>query len=702
MMVTLRELFAAGMTIGACVAVGYRVLRRFAPGLAPGEARLLAFVPGGACLGPLFYALAWAGWARPGVVIALQLACIVASVRRPERESDKPARDGRRWSLAFAPVFAGFSLLYVAQALRTPATPAGSGRLRALVALVHGRGFTPGIEAGLPGAVDALFVPALAFRGQAGHALVRVAFLLLLPWLMLAWARRREVPAAGFFGAILVFAAPAVGYSGSSDFTGVALATILFSLFYLLDAGAPSPLVGLTAGFACGASYAGFLSLPYVCVVLAWRRRWRSLAVACGLALLVASPWIARNAIVLGDPSAPFFAGTFPNPYVTELGEHEYVLKASQYTEVVSPVEVPLQAAILGGSLGAPIGPVFLLAPFALLVLRLPIGWRLLFATAVLGASYPLNPGTRFLVPVLPFVSLAMGLVFMNARVAGTVLLFAHLILSIPGVSASCNDPDTPQIRGSILMPFRLLGRAPSGPVLDMLDQARKSRVFALSPTPQDQLARDIVVAGQSAEASTLVAALRSATLAADKPVVMREIRFDRRRFTTLTVRAAGAAPAGWRIAEMRFFSGDSEIPRSARWRLRASANPWTAGQAFDNSPVTFWTSARLTERGTALVMDFGAPVELDRIELLGPNDQRSVTLTVDGIASVTTDATVAPPLGMRRAAVRELRARGFEYVLAADSDFAAASFREEPGLWGISEVGQAGGFRLYRIFPRL
>ena len=80
MMVALRELFAAGVTVAACVAVGYRVLRRFAPGLAPGEARLLAFVPGGACLGPLFYALAWAGWARPGVVTALQLACIVASV----------------------------------------------------------------------------------------------------------------------------------------------------------------------------------------------------------------------------------------------------------------------------------------------------------------------------------------------------------------------------------------------------------------------------------------------------------------------------------------------------------------------------------------------------------------------------------------------------------------------------------------------
>ena len=56
------------------------------------------------------------------------------------------------------------------------------------------------------------------------------------------------------------------------------------------------------------------------------------------------------------------------------------------------------------------------------------------------------------------------------------------------------------------------------------------------------------------------------------------------------------------------------------------------------------------------------------------------------------------PPPTLRRAAIRELQARGIGYVLVADSDFGARDFIERSALWGVVEVGQAAGRRLYLL----
>ena len=56
------------------------------------------------------------------------------------------------------------------------------------------------------------------------------------------------------------------------------------------------------------------------------------------------------------------------------------------------------------------LGPVFLLAPIALLALRRREGRQLLLAAAVFGSTYLGNIGARFLIPPLPFVALAMML----------------------------------------------------------------------------------------------------------------------------------------------------------------------------------------------------------------------------------------------------------------------------------------------------
>jgi hypothetical protein len=52
----------------------------------------------------------------------------------------------------------------------------------------------------------------------------------------------------------------------------------------------------------------------------------------------------------------------------------------------------------------------------------------------------------------------------------------------------------------------------------------------------------------------------------------------------------------------------------------------------------------------------------------------------------------------MRRAATLELKARGMGFMLVRDSDSTAADMRKDPGLWGITELANAGGVRFYRI----
>ncbi len=52
----------------------------------------------------------------------------------------------------------------------------------------------------------------------------------------------------------------------------------------------------------------------------------------------------------------------------------------------------------------------------------------------------------------------------------------------------------------------------------------------------------------------------------------------------------------------------------------------------------------------------------------------------------------------LRRAAVLELKRRGIGYVLLFDADIAAADFRANAALWGVREVAQSNGARLYEL----
>jgi hypothetical protein len=56
------------------------------------------------------------------------------------------------------------------------------------------------------------------------------------------------------------------------------------------------------------------------------------------------------------------------------------------------------------------------------------------------------------------------------------------------------------------------------------------------------------------------------------------------------------------------------------------------------------------------------------------------------------------PPAYLRRAATRELLARGVGYLLVEDGNFAAADIRDDPEYWGLTQVAAGDGIRIYRV----
>jgi len=111
---------------------------------------------------------------------------------------------------------------------------------------------------------------------------------------------------------------------------------------------------------------------------------------------------MVKNWMWVANPFSPFLNGLFPNPYFTVAFEQEYRHHMALY-QLATRWQIPMQVTT-HGSLAGLLGPVFLLAPIALLALRRREGRQLLLAALVFGATYFTNISTRFLIPPLPFV----------------------------------------------------------------------------------------------------------------------------------------------------------------------------------------------------------------------------------------------------------------------------------------------------------
>ena len=721
-------LFGALFTVAVCLACGRLLLRDTVADLG------INFVCGAAIVSLAVFALAAARAVYAPVFVALG-AVVLWSARRHICFSQSKGRRRGLALYAFAALFLAYFAVYFIHAMAPEISPDGTAYHLGLVGrYLREHGFhriTTNMYASLSQGIEMLFLFAFAFGRHSAAALVHLAFLLALVWQMAAYGRRAGSPFAGACAAFLVFASPVVGIDAASAYNDVAVAAIAFTLFQLLERWDASrevrllAAVGLVAGFAYAAKYTAALAVPYAIGYVGWksRHRWWDMAIVAGCAGLLIVPWLAKNWLWVQNPVAPFFNQLFPNPYVSTSFETEYSEYLRHY-ELSSLRELPLQVTTYG-KLSGLLGPVFLLAPLALLAAFRREGRRLLVVSVVFGAAYFLNIGARFLIPPLPFVALGMALALCSVpgsagrgMLAAVVLL--HAYLSWPSRVPKYGKDDAWRLRG---IPWREALRirseeaylerwVPYYDAVRMIESTtpQGSTVFTSEPIPEAYTSRRILVEYQATENQVTGRTFRMGARPEDAPTARLHFSFPRMRLRAIrVVQTSAGAPvaAPWRIHELRIFDGDRELPRLPEWRLRARPYAWGIQNAFDNSPVTFWISGDRSRPGMFVQVDFGREENADALDIETIPDHWQAALTLEGktvsgewnaIASVPTYKEEARPLGLRRAVGGELKRRGIDYLLLFDKNAGADDLRRNTEQWGVRLVGTAKGARLYQL----
>jgi hypothetical protein len=737
MLKALAALFGAGFTVATCYGAGALALARLNIKLRRGEKFPLAFLLGAACVHFLIVCVMALQIAYKPVWLVLFGAIIVLSARYWKRDADEPpARLPVELRIVFAVIFATFTVLYFVNAWAPEMSPDGSGyHLDIVNRYFRAHGFVripTNMYSSLSQGIEMLYQPAFALGKHSAAALVHFAFLLALPLAMLAYGRRVGRPWAGAAGALLVYLSPIVGRDGTTAYIDVAVTAIAFAVFYFLelwDEQRSTQLliaVGLLAGYAYAAKYTAFVMVPYALGFVAWRT-WKSrstilrpLLVLASCAALMIAPWILKNWIYVHNPIAPFANDVFRNPYVHVSKEKEWTEWLRRYG-VENLWTLPVEVTVDGGQTQGIIGPIFLLAPLAFFALRYQAGRRLLVPGLILLATYFGNIGTRFLIPSLPFFSLAMALAIENVPMLLAAVVVFHAVASWP---SQITDYSNQYVWRILRFPYRAALRimpedAYLGAYLPQIEISHLvetkvpagERVFSLNGFSESYTSREVIEGFQAAFNNTLNDFLTSGWLEDWQPTRLFVFSFPERavRRLRLVQTARGHGFEQWNVHELRFFDHGVELPRAREWRLRAWPNPWDVQLAFDNSEATRWRSWETGAPGMYLDVDFGSERQVDEVRMETSRDFRwamrfEVQTMASGRWTSITDKyeehTMQTRGSLRRAATYEVRARGVNFILIQDGDMGADDFKDDPESWGLEVCGQTARATLYRILP--
>jgi hypothetical protein len=723
-------LFGATFTVAVSVALGALLLARLRLTLYRWEAALFQFVAGAGCLSFLTAILCTLHIARKGVFQWGGLIVIVLALRqarRAPRRRSLPAVP-LTWMAAFFLVFSAFFIYYFFNALAPEVSPDGAGyHLGNVVRIWRHQGFVwdyPSMYAYLSQGTEMLFLVAFTFGRYSAAALVHFTYLCTLPLLMVCWGRRFGYPKAALFAAIVIFASPVIAKDGVSAYNDLAVVTLIFAVFYMLQVWDESKssnlliVIGLLSGAAYAAKYTAFLTLPFAFAWVCFSRRSfpgrRDLLCLILPALVMVAPWTLRNWFWIGNPFAPFFNSWFPNPYYHAGMERIYADLLRHYTAIKHYWEIPLQLTLRGGLVEGMFGPVFLLAPLGLFALRFKSGRRLLLAALVFALPAYLNVGARFLIPSAPFLALAIGVGLAEVPMALPVLALFQALACWPPILSTYCDPWTWRITSS---PARAALRLdPEVPYLishigDLalkipieLAVPRGERIFSFAGRPEAYIDRDIIVSYESTLGNLAQDTLWA--LQGHKPANAQHFKFL--PVTTRGVRVVNTNSATdfWTVAEMRLRSQGRELPRSPDWRLSAWPNGWEVQLAFDNNYATRWSTWERVAPHARIQVEFGAAQRVDEVVLeCDPawNAHLQVEVLVDSgrwVALTDTVETVKAEFapGMRRAVTRELKAIGFRFLLVNDGDMVSADMKKYPMFWGVTDLAEANGTHFYRI----
>jgi hypothetical protein len=712
----------AGFTVLASWVLGRLLLRRLRVPLFRQEEPLFAFVLGAGLLQAVIFLLALGGLIYDVTfwVLALGLGGIAVWQKLWRSEAKRMEPLPRGWQWFFGVLYTVFAVVYVVNAIAPEMSPDGSTYHLGTVGhyyRTHRMAPMPNhMYAQLSQGVDLLFLMAYAFGRHSAAALTHCAFLLALPLLVLRYGQRIGFAKQGAAAAILVFATPVLGVDGTSAYIDVAMACVLFAVFYLseIDDRAVSLPLGLLAGYAYAIKYTAALAVPYAL----FRRRRSGLVLCAVAAALMIAPWVGRNAAWYGNPFAPFGNQLFPNPYVHVSFEQEYGELMRNYVGLESRAAIPMELTVRGRVLGGLLGPLFLAAPLCLLALGSAAGRRVLFAAVWFALPFAANVGTRFLIPAVPFLALAFTLPWARWPAVAAALALTHAVLSYPAVTRKYCDRYAWRIAS---IPWRAALRVTPEPVYlqdqfagyrvaNMVDRmtAPQAVVYSFAGMPEAYTTREVRTSYQSAENQKLNDLVWQVMTTPMQCEMRREFRMPPRQARRVrVVQTAGNATDLWSVHEMRVFAGGKELARRPEWRLRARPNPWDVQLAFDNSVVTRWRSWQRIEPNMFLEIDFGRVETIDAVALDGSTDQYATRLKLEvddgsgtwkaaGVEPV--DSGLAPTLEMRRQVMEEFRGAGVTHLLVGEGDYGAADMSAKQGLWGLRLVDETAGVRLYKL----
>ena len=198
-------------------------------------------------------------------------------------------------------------------------------------------------------------------------------------------------------------------------------------------------------------------------------------------------------------------------------------------------------------------GPVFLLMPLALLSLRRPAGRRLLLAGAVFALPWFLNIGSRFLIPALAPLTLALALAVERPTWFLPAVMVLHGVLSWYASPVRYFDLYAPRLDA---VPLRAalrieaedayLARRNTGYLIDRMIERQVppgNRVFSFEPIPEAWTTREIVAAQNGAENEVTADILRTALISSACPIQTFDFRFSPTRLRRVRAHPDGPAP---------------------------------------------------------------------------------------------------------------------------------------------------------------
>ena len=587
------------------------------------------------------------------------------------------------------------------------------------VAALSSGGFENGITFydRLPQGMENLFAMAYSFGGSPAAKLVHFAFLLLtIPLILSTFEQlgiRRELAA---IAAAMYFCTPVVAVDGTSAFVDAALVFFtLASLDLLLRAREErswmiAAAAGITAGFCYDVKMTGAMVPVLGLIFLLVLRRWKSALVFAAAAIVMVAPWIARNIIEVGNPFAPLFNAWFPNPYfnaVVEQSRLRYGLDDAW--------QLPLELAVHGRKLQGMLGPVFLLAPMALLALRRRTGRILIALAIVLSAPWLLNWGTRFLMPAIPFLAGAM--VMAVPRWGAYGLFGLHAITAFP-FSVDLYSPDAWHLNS-----FPIAAALHIEPEADYMRRVswdyQIGQMVEAHTRPQDHILdlygieralvdRDMVGDWQSSTGQRLKAGLGIAQQLDQGVFYDLRARFPEQRILSIRIRQAAKMEALWSVQEVEVVDGDAHVPNDRHWTLAAWPNEWDAKYAFDGNLISRWCTWQNAGPGMFLEVGFDKPPALTSVEVLGlsaeSGSQPEIFAERTDHRWVALPATRSPHPGMnlRRSATHLLRRTKVGYILApmgtAGNGPLGTQLVNNPSDWGLQAIDHFESVFLLKI----